>query len=453
VSALDRARAPDPAPAAPFRFPAFSHRRLESGLDTYVLEERRTPLVSMRLLLPLSGADDPPGQPGLASFTAGMLENGTADRSSQQIADEIESLGGTLASGAGWSASSVSVRLLSRDFEAGLALLADVALHPAFAAAEVERERRDRLAEWLRRRDQPGALVEEAFVAAVYADSPYGHTLLGDRASLGAIRREDIARCWSDRRSARGSTLLIAGDVDAERVLDAARAAFAGLGDGAAPAPPRVDPPPRRRRVLVVDRPGAAQTELRVGHWGPPRRHPDRTALALANTLLGGKFTSRINLNLRERHGFTYGASSVFVDRRGPGPFLVQAAVRTDVAARAAGEILGELERLRDEPVGADEIADGVRYLRGVFPYAMQSVGGVLGRLEDLAVFELPDDWFERHLEALATIDSGSLQRVVRAHVHPEQATLIAVGPAAELAPELERFGPVEVAQAAPTAA
>jgi zinc protease len=200
----------------------------------------------------------------------------------------------------------------------------------------------------------------------------------------------------------------------------------------------------------VVDRPGAAQTELRVGHWGPPRRHPDRAALSLANTILGGKFTSRINLNLRERHGFTYGASSMFVDRRGPGPFVVSTAVRNDVAAPAAAEILSEVERLCSEPVGDEELADGVRYLRGVFPYSLQSLGGVLGRLEDLAVFDLPDDWFERQLSALGSIDPAEIQRGAREQLDPEGALVLAVGPASELAPAFERFGTVEVTPTVP---
>jgi zinc protease len=453
VTGLDRSRAPAPGPPAAFRFPAFSHRRLENGLDTYVLEERRTPLVTMRLLLPLAGADDPPERPGLASFTAALLEDGTATRSSQQIAEEIESLGGSLGSGAGWSSSAVSARVLSRDFAGGLELLADVALHPAFADLEVERQRRDRLAEWLRRRDQAGALAEEAFAAAVYGGSPYGRTLLGDPGSLRAIRREEIAEFWNARRSARGSTLIVVGDVDVAQVEEAARRALADLGSAPAPAPPRLDPPPRRRRVVVVDRPGAAQTELRIGHWGPARPHPDRSTLALANTILGGKFTSRINLNLRERHGFTYGASSAFVDRRGPGPFMVWTAVRTDVAARATEEILGELARLRSEPVSEEEIADGVRYLRGVFPYGMQSLGGMLGRLEEMAVFALPDDHFARHFAEIGEVDAARLQEVVAAHLHPDDAVIVAVGPAAELAAAFEQFGAVEVAPAAPAAA
>jgi zinc protease len=453
VTALDRSRAPGPGPAAAFRFPAFLHRRLASGLDAYVLEEHRTPLVSLRLLLPWSGADDPTDRPGLASFAAGLLEDGTTTRSSKQIAEEIESLGGSLGSGAGWSSSAVSVRVLSRDLDAGLDLLADVALHPAFAEEEVERQRRERLAEWLRRRDQPAALAEETFAAAVYGDSPYGHTLLGDEASLRAIRCADIVRFWSERRTARGAALLVVGDVDAGRLLAAAEDALAELGSQPPPEAPRLAAPPQRRRVIVVDRPGAAQTELRIGHSGPPRRHPDRTALVLANTILGGKFTSRINLNLRERHGFTYGAHSAFIDRRGPGPFQVWTAVTNRVAGRAAEEILGEIARLRDQPVTAEELGEGTRYLRGVFPYGLQSHGGLLGRIEELASFDLPDDHFQRHLAELETTGADRLARVAREHLHPEDATLVAVGPASELERDLARFGPVEVARAVPAAA
>jgi zinc protease len=444
VNDFDRTRAPAPGPAGSFRFPAFSHQRLESGLDTYVLEDHRTLLVSMRLLLPLAGADDPPERPGLASFTAGLLEDGTTTRSSQQIAEEIENLGGSLGSGAGWASSAVSARVLSRDFEAGLELLTDVALRPAFAPQEVERQRRERLAEWLRRRDQAAALAEETFAAAVYGTAPYGHTLLGDRSSLQAIRREEIVDFWRPRRTTRGAALLIVGDIEEGHARRAAERALAELTDGPPPTAPRLDAPPRKRQVVIVDRPGAAQTELRIGHWGPPRTHPDRAAIAILNTILGGKFTSRVNLNLRERHGFTYGASTGFVDRRGPGPFMAWTAVRTDVAARAAEEILFELERIRSEPVSADELVEAVRYLTGVFPYGMQSLGGLLGRLEELAVFGLPDDYFDRQLEAISRVDAATIHRAAREHLHPQDAVILAVGPRSELEPAFERFGPVE---------
>jgi len=453
LSVVERGRAPEPGPDAVFTFPAFRRESLAGGLTVYVLVDRRTPLVSARLLLPWSAASDPPDRPGLAAFAAALLEDGTATRSARRIAEEIETLGGSLGAGAGWSSSAVSVRVLARDFDAGLDLLADVSAHPAFAESEVERRRRERLAEWLRRRDQPSALAEEAFLEAVYGSSPYGHPLLGDDGSLRRIGRDEIVRFWTARRTARGASLLVVGDVDDERVLAAAERIAGELGSLAPPTPPRLDAPAPRRRVILVDRPGAAQTELRVGHVGPPRAHAGHTTLVLANTLLGGKFTSRINLNLRERHGFTYGAHSAFVDRTGPGPFLVWTAVENAVAARAAEEVLREIGRLREEPVPDAELAEGTRYLRGVFPYALQSQGGVMGRLEELAVFALPDDHYDRYLDDLERLDAERLQSVAAAHLHPDRAVVVAVGPAAALEPELERFGPVEVRRAVPAAA
>jgi zinc protease len=450
---VDRTRAPMPRADAPLHFPAFRRERLASGLAAYVLEDHRTPMVAMRVLFPWGGASDPPERPGLAAFTASLLEDGTTRRSSQRIAQEIESLGGSLGSGAGWSSAVVSARVLSRDLGAGLELLADVATDPAFAEVEVERRRRERLAEWLRRRDQPGALAEESFAEAVYGSTPYGHSLLGDERSLRATARDEIVRFWSGRRSAVGASLLVVGDVDADRVLRAAERSLSGLGGAAPPAEPALDPPPPRRRVIVVDRPEAAQTELRIGHVGPPRRHPDHAGLTLANALLGGKFTSRINLNLRERHGFTYGAHSAFVERRGPGPFLVWTAVKNETAGRAAREILGEVARLRDEPVPLDELAEGIRYLRGVFPYGLQTIGGILGRLEELAVFDLPDDEFDRTLEALGAMRPEDVARVARIHLRPDDAVVIAVGPAATLAAELADLGEVEIARQVPAAA
>jgi zinc protease len=445
LTAFDRSRPPRPREDGTLRFPPFRRHRLASGLTAFVLEDRRTPLVSLRLLYPWSGACDPPHRPGLAAFTATLLEDGTTSRSSRQIAETIESMGGSLSSGAGWSSAAVSARVLSRDFDPGLDLLADVAANPAFAVVEVERQRRERLADWLRRRDQPAVLAEEAFTAVVYAGTPYGHSLSGDDVSLRDTRREDIVRFWTERRTASGASLLVVGDVDADHALAAAERALGGLGSAPPLPEPAIEPPPARRRVVVVDRPGAAQTELRVGHAGPPRHHRDHAELALGNTLLGGKFTSRINLNLRERHGYTYGAHSAFSPRRGPGPFLVWTAVANQVAAPAVAEILGEIERLRDQPAAAEEVAEGIRYLRGVFPYGLQSQGGALARLEEIASFGLTDDHWDRYLDRLRTIDAARLRGVVAGHLDPEHATIVAVGPADELASGLARFGPVEV--------
>ena len=195
---------------------------------------------------------------------------------------------------------------------------------------------------------------------------------------------------------------------------------------------------------MIVDRPAAAQTELRLAHAGVPRTHPDRTRLGLLNAMLGGKFTSRLNLNLRERHGFTYGASSRFVDRRGPGPFVISAAVGNDVAGAAAREALGELERLVAEPPSAAELDESKSYLLGVFPYTLQTASDVLSRLGELTLWGLADDHYDRALARVAATTPEELLELARRHLRPDRLTVIAVGPAASLAPQLAPLGELE---------
>ena len=435
--------APVPGAAADFSFPDFAHHRAESGIDTYVMSVRRTPLVTARLVLPAGAHFDPADRPGLAAFTAALLEEGTETRSSEEIALVIESLGGRLGSGAGWNSSAVSVDCMAQHLDTALELLVDIAIAPAFATEEIERARRERLAEWLRRRDQPGALAEEAFARAVYESTPYDHPLLGDRVALEAIDRDQIRHFWAEQRGLAGATLVVAGDVSARDILD--RVGTWNGFDGDPQPLPQIKPEAPRRRVLLVDRPAAAQTEIRVGHIGPPKPHPDRTVLQVANSLLGGKFTSRINLNLREKHGYTYGAHSSFVARRGPGPFMVWSAVETASAGAAVREILGELERIRQEDVTAAELEETQTYIRGVFPYGMQSLSGALRRLQDLAVYRLDDDHFQRYLEDVAAVTAGQIRDATATHLRPADASIIAVGPAEDLAGQLDELGPVEV--------
>jgi zinc protease len=196
---------------------------------------------------------------------------------------------------------------------------------------------------------------------------------------------------------------------------------------------------------VVVDRPGAEQTELRIGHSGVPRRHADRVGLGVLNALLGGKFTSRINLNLRERHGFTYGASSRFVDRRSRGPFLVSTAVQTSSAARATEEVLAELRRLREEPVPSSELDETRNYLLGVFPYGLQTIEGLAAHLDEIAVYDLPLDTPARYLAEVAAIRTDEISRLARAHLHPDEALIVAVGPAEELTRQLRSLGEPEL--------
>jgi zinc protease len=446
---LDRAAAPRPGSARPFHFPRFVHQRLLPGLDLYAAHLPRAPLVSLELILPRGGQADPPGARGLASLTADLLDEGTRRRSGPELAALVERLGGSLSTSADWDGSYLACTLLAQHLASALELTAEVSLEATLPAEELERLRRRRLAELVRRRGSPTALADERLAAVLYGDGAYGPPLIGSERDLLAVDRDSAFAFYEGHLRRGGATLVAAGDLDPAAV---AAAAAGLLGDWPREPPPRptaVEPLALPGIVVaIVDRPHAAQTELRIGHAGPPRQHPDRVALAVLNSLLGGKFTSRINLNLRERHGYTYGAHSSFASRRGPGPFQVSTAVANEVAGAAASEVLHELRRLQEEPVGSEELADAIRYLEGVFPYTLQTVESVAQRLVQLAVFELPDDYFDSYPERLHAVTVETVQRMARLHLRPAQCAIVAVGPAETLLAQLESFGPATVTPA-----
>ena len=444
---VDRSAPPPPGPIRPFRFPPFLRTRLPNGLAVLAARHSDLPLVSLELVTPAGGQNDPPGESGLAALTASVLDEGTARRSAMEIAAAAERLGGYFTTGADWDVGYVSTGLLAQNRAAGFELLADVAFHPTFPAEEVERLQRQRLAEILRRTQDPSVLADDRFHRVLYEGTAYAHPLIGEEDSLTALDREALVDFYRRHYGLAGASLIAVGDFDPEELLREAESAFGAGGPPVPPArPPEILPPSRQGiSIHIVDRAGAAQTELRIGHPGVSRSHPDYATLVVFNSVLGGKFTSRINLNLRERHGYTYGASSRFSARMGPGPFSVSAAVATESAGAAAREVLFELRRIREALVEPEELEETQSYLVGVFPYTLQTIGDLAKRLETMAVFGLPDDYYTRHLERIASVTREEILDVARRHVDPERVAVVAVGPAEALEPQLEGLGPVTV--------
>ena len=444
---VDRTVPPPPGEIRPFRFPPFLRTRLANGLAVVAARLPGLPLVSLEIVALAGGQFDPQGWEGIAAMTAAALDEGTVRRSSIEIAATAERLGGYFTTGADWDVGYLATGLLSDHRDAGLELLAEVVLSPTFPEAEVERLRRQRLAEIVRRAQDPTTLADDRFHREVYRGTVYAHPLLGDQESIQRLDRETMAAFYRRHFSLAGSALIAVGDFEPEALLRAAESAFAAAGPAApAPAPPEIRPAPLTGvSVHIVDRPGAAQTELRVGHASVPRTHPDYIPLVVLNTLLGGKFTSRINMNLRERHAFTYGASSRFVPRMGPGPFLVNAAVATASAGAAAREILYELRRVREDLVEPEELDETRTYMVGVFPYTVQTIGDLAKRLETLTVYGLPDDYYASYLQKVAAVTREEVLEVARRHLDPERIAVVAVGPAETLEPQLAGVGPIAV--------
>jgi zinc protease len=445
--AVDRSGPPPAGEIRPFQFPPFLRTTLPNGLRVFAARLEQVPLVSLEVVVPSAGGiHEPAGRQGLATLTAGLLDEGTARRSSVQIADEMERLGGYLASSADWDVGFVATGLLSEHWREGLDLLGEVLAAPTFPAEEVDRLRRQRLAELLRRRQDPGSVVDDRLAAELFRGTVYAGPLVGTEESVAGLDRAELVRFYEDHYSLRGATLLAVGDLDPEELVREAERIFGAGPSATPPSPPEVRPEPLSGlSIHVVDRPNAPQTELRVGHVGVPRTSPDWPALSVLNSLLGGKFTSRINLNLRERHGYTYSASTRFSPRRGPGPFTVSASVQTSAVAASAREVLAELRRIRQEPVTVQELEETLSYMIGVFPYTVQTIGDLLKRLESMAIYDLPSDYFDAYLRRLPTITDGEVLEAARRHLHPDRIAIVAAGPADVLEPQLSELGPVRV--------
>jgi predicted Zn-dependent peptidase len=459
MSPVDRSRLPAPGPDPAFTLPSAVKQRLDNGLALWTVERRGLPLVSIALLLPAGSALDPPGQSGLAALTADMIDEGSGDRSAIQMQEAFARIGAELDTETGPDSVLLSLSVLERFVPEGLQLLADIAARPRLAGADVERVRTLRMNRLRQLKDIPGVNAEAVLLKAVYGPLAYGHLPIGSTTSLASLTREDVARFHLSRYDAAGATLIGVGATSPDafaRQADAAFRDWAGSPEartpaaGAGGAAESQDELPRRApRLLLVDRPGAAQTELRIGHRGVPRRTADFHALVLLNAVLGGHFMSRLNLNLRERKGYTYGVRSSFDFRRMAGPFSVQTSVRTDATADAVGEILGELSAIRGQkPAGDGELALSVATLTKGYPRSFETIGQVARGLAQLALYELPDDTFEVFTPRIRSLNTADVTRVAHAHLDPDSAVIVAVGDATRIREGLEAgdLGPAVVA-------
>ncbi len=442
-----RASTPAAAPPSPLVLPVPVSFLLDNGLTVLLVEQHGLPIVSANLVV-LSGSErNPPGRPGLAAFAADMLDEGTKRRSALQIANDADQLGVILSSGSSTDVSYVAIRSLKRNVRAAFELLADVSLRPEFPASEIERVRHDRITHILQQRDNPGAVASKVFFSAVYGrQHPYGHTEIGSESSVQAISREELVRFWELGYVPGRSALVVAGDITVEDLRDIAQELLGGWrGSGTAAELP-TGAGGRGRRVVIVDKPNAPQTSLRIGHVGISRSHPDYIPVDVMNTALGGLFSSRINMNLREAHGYTYGASSGFAFRRGPGPFVVSTNVRTDVTAAAVSEVLREIERMRGSEPTEEELStakDSIsRSLAAYFETTPQSASTA----GQLYVHDLPLDFYRTLPERIAAVSAGETRRAAEMHLHPDDLVIVAVGDRSRMQPQFERaaFGPME---------
>ena len=452
MSAVDRSRLPLPGPNPGFTFPVAGRQRLPSGLSLRTVERHGLPMVSLALLLPAGSALDPDERPGLASMTADMLDEGSGDRSAIEMQEALARIGAELDTETGPDSVVLSLSLLERFVPQGLQLLSDIVVSPRLGAPDFERVRTLRANRIRQLRDVPGVNAEAVFARALYGPHPYGHLPIGSGASLARMDVDEVGGFHGEQYNPSRATLIAVGAMDSARFARHAEEAFGAWQRGAAGAIAPPGPagaagggpaaPAPARRLLIVDRPGAAQTELRVGHLGEPRRTADFHALVLLNAVLGGHFSSRLNLNLRERKGYTYGVRSAFDFRTMAGPFSVQTSVRTDATADAVAEILGELRGIGGaRPASEDERSLSVATLTKGYPRNFETAGQIASGLVQLALYALPDDTFEVFAPRIEALTAGDITRAARAHLHPDRAIVVAVGDCARIRRGLEAAG------------
>jgi zinc protease len=443
-----RAKAPEPATASKLSLPAATSFKLSNGLTVFLVEQHKLPVVSAQLFVGSGSDSNPPHEPGLSSFTAAMLPEGTERRSSSQVADDAAQIGTAVQTDSRVDYSTATVRVLKQHTGSALDLLSDCVLHPKFDPAEIDRVRKRRQAEILQLQDEPFQVAYGVFNKVVYGpDHPYGYRQVGTEESNKVISREEMMNLWKQIYTPGNSALVLAGDLSASEARSLAEKYFGGWqGAASKHEPPTVDVK-TERNIYIVDKPGAPQTFVIVGGLGVPRSTPDYVPLEVMNNALGGLFSSRINMNLREEHGYTYGGFSFFVYRRAPGAFLAGGAIRTDVTAPAVSEVLKELDHIRTAAVSVDELklAKGSfsLSLAGLFETSEQTAATI----GNLFTYDLSADYYQKLPAQIEAVTDTEVQRVAEKYIDPGTSVVVLAGDRAKIEPELKKLsiGTIEV--------
>ncbi|MGE3190370.1 MAG: M16 family metallopeptidase [Vicinamibacterales bacterium] len=440
----DRSHPPATGPAPSLTLPDVAKRTLSNGLPVWVVEQHEVPLVQVNLIVRAGSATDPDGKFGVGSLTAAMLDEGAGGRSSLELADAVDFLGADLGTSSSYDYSAVRLSVPVARLDQALPLMADVVLRPSFPDDELERLRAERLTSFIQARDNPAALAQIAFPRIVYgARHRYGTIASGTPASVEGLGAADLRRFYTTHYRPDTSAIIVVGDTTAAAVLPMLERAFGGwTADGPAPAtaPLPAAPPDQPRHIYIVDKPGAAQSQIRIGWVGVPRQTPDYPTLQVLNTILGGSFTSRLNTNLREEHGYAYGAFSAFDTRLAAGPFFAQAGVQTDKTAESLHEFFVELEGIR-KPIPADELEKAKNYVALGFPGEFETTGDLARKLEEQLVYGLADDYFETFVGAIQRVTAADVERAAARYVRPDRFAVVVVGDRSVIEPGIKALG------------
>jgi zinc protease len=449
TTAERRAARPQPGQRRDYHFPPFERRRLQNGLELIVSPVHKLPLVTVAAVFDAGAVCDPAAREGTAQLVAKLLLEGTERDDGAELTERFERLGASVDAHADWDAAAVTMTVLAEHLPEAFTLLGEVIRTPAFRQREFERLKAERLAELLQLRAEPRGLADEMFGRFLYApESRFARFEGGDEQSVQRIERDHLLSFYESRYVPSCTTMIVVGDITPDGAEAIVRKELGDWHGGTAKRVVADDHPARRERAVhLVAKADAPQSELRIGHVGIPRNHPDFFPVNVMNAVLGGLFNSRVNLNLREAHGYTYGAFSAFDWRREAGPFLVHTAVRSDVTDAAAREIIGEIDRMRAEAISAEELSLATSYLDGVFPIRFESTAAIAAALSVLSLFALPEDYYDTYRERVTAVSADQVLEAARRYLHPESLQMVVVGDPTAIRGPLDamHFGPLSL--------
>ena len=434
-------RPPRPIAARNVKFPPYAVKTLANGLQVIAVSHHEQPAVSLRLIVRAGAAQDPADKSGVAALAATLLDQGTATRSAEQIANAIDSIGGALGTAAGPDLTSINAVVMKDSLAFGLELVSDLAQHPAFAAEEIERQRQQSLSGMQVSYDDPEFLANLVFDRIVYGSHPYGRPQGGTPATVASLTRNDLVAFHTKWFGANNAILAIVGDVNAEEAFAGAERAFGSWGRVTSEPAKPADPPPPSRRVVVIDKPGSVQTEIRVGNIGIPRKHDDFMALDLATKVLGGEGANRLHRVLRSERGLTYGASAEFNALKQAGDIVAQTNTRSETTGQTLRLMVDEVWRLIRDRVGDRELEGAQEYLTGSFPLTIETPSQIALQILNAVFFGLNMNDLQTYRERVNVVTVDDVQRVARTYLHPDQLTIVLVGDASAFLKQLPGSG------------
>jgi zinc protease len=434
-------RPPRPLAAREVKFPPYAFKTLSNGLQVIAVSHHEQPAISLRLIVRAGAAQDPQSKPGTAALSASLLDQGTTTRTAEQIATSIDSIGGAMAAGAGSDLTFINAAVMRDSLDVAMQLVADVARNPAFSPQEVERQRQQIMSAMKVSYEDPDYIAGTVFDRLVYGFHPYGKPDSGTPASVTSLSRDDLTAFHKQWFGGNNAILAVVGDVTHERAFDAAEKAFGSWGKVELPAASVGSVPPATRRVIVVDRPGAVQTEIRVGHIGLPRRHKDFLALDLALKILGGEGGNRLHRLLRSERGLTYGAEADMHALKDTGDIVVNTDTRSETTAEALRLIVDEIWRLQKQRVQQRELADAQAYLTGNFPLTIETPSAIALQVLNAVFYGLDLEELQNYRERVNAITAEDIQRVAQQYLHPDRLSIVLVGDGSVFAKDLTAAG------------